>query len=136
MEHLERFGVSMPAGLLAEFDAAISQAGYANRSEAVRDLARDYLVRRQWATPGGQVAGTITLVYDHHTREVEDTLTALQHDCGDSIVCTTHVHLDHHHCLEAIVVRGRSEEIRAIADRLLSTRGVMHGGLTVTAAAG
>jgi CopG family nickel-responsive transcriptional regulator len=134
METLERFGVSMPAALLRSFDGAIAQAGYANRSEAIRDIVRDYLVRQQWAAPRARVVGTITLVYDHHTREIEDTLTALQHDFGAAIVCSTHVHLDHDHCLEVIVVRGRSHVVKAIADRLLSTRGVKHGGLTATAA--
>jgi len=100
MEQLERFGVSMPATLLASFDEALVDAGYANRSEAIRDIVRDYLVRREWQDPAGQVVGTITIVYDHHTRELEDVLTALQHDYCDAIICSTHVHLDHHHCLE------------------------------------
>lgn len=135
MEQLERFGVSMPAALLADFDRAIAQASYRNRSEAIRDIIRDFLVRRAWDTPDSPVVGTVTLVYDHHTRELQDTLTALQHQHGDAIVCTTHVHMDHHHCLEVIVVRGESHEVKTIADRLLSTRGVKHGGLTATAAA-
>lgn len=134
MEKLERFGVSMPGELLARFDETIRAAGYANRSEAIRDMVRDYLVRQRWDCPEGEVVGTITIVYDHHTRELEDTLTELQHDHCETIICTTHVHLDAHHCLEAIVVRGRSAEVQNIAQRLLSIRGVKHGGLTATAA--
>ncbi len=132
MEQLERFSVSMPAALLADFDAALAQASYGNRSEALRDIIRDFLVRRQWDTPDSPVVGTITIVYDHHTRELQETLTALQHEYGEAVVCTTHVHMDHHHCLEVIVVRGKSHQVKTVADRLLSTRGVKHGGLTAT----
>jgi CopG family nickel-responsive transcriptional regulator len=133
MDQLERFGVSMPAALLTEFDAAIAQASYRNRSEAIRDIVRDYLIRQQWDTPEGHVVGTITIVYDHHTRELQENLTALQHEHAEAIICATHVHMDHHHCLEVIVVRGQTSEVKAISDRLLSTRGVKHGGLTATA---
>lgn len=136
MEQLERFGVSMPHDLLRQFDEAIAEAGYPNRSEAIRDIARDYLVRRQWENPHAQVVGTVTLIYDHHTRELEDSLTALQHECHDCIICSTHVHLDAHHCLELIAVRGESSRVRDIAQRLLSMRGVKHGGLTATAVPG
>jgi len=132
MEQLERFSVSMPAALLADFDADLAQASYGNRSEALRDIIRDFLVRRQWDTPDSPVVGTITIVYDHHTRELQETLTALQHEYGEAVVCTTHVHMDHHHCLEVIVVRGKSHQVKTVADRLLSTRGVKHGGLTAT----
>jgi len=125
--------VSMPASLLERFDEAIRVAGYGNRSEAIRDMVRDYLVRQQWEAPEGEVVGTITVLYDHHTRELERTLTDMQHDHCDAILCSTHVHLDEHHCLEAIVVRGTAAEVRSIADQLLSTRGVKHGGLTATA---
>lgn len=134
MGQLERFGVSMDADLLAQFDGAIAAAGYANRSEALRDLARDYLVGRAWEDPQAEVVATVTLIYDHHTREVSDGLNDLQHDHGEAVICSTHVHLDHHHCLEVVVLRGPNTEVRALADRLLSTRGVKHGGLTATVA--
>ncbi|MGE5531527.1 MAG: nickel-responsive transcriptional regulator NikR [Bacteroidota bacterium] len=133
MEQVERFGVSMPPALLQTFDEAIEQAGYQSRSEAVRDLIRDYLVRQQWERPEAEVVGTITMVYDHHTHELDDTLTELQHEHHESIICSTHVHLDAHNCLEMVAVRGRSAQVREIAQRLLSTRGVKHGGLTATA---
>lgn len=133
MEQVERFGVSMPADLLEQFDRATAEAGYANRSEAIRDIVRDYLVQKRWEQPDAPVVGTITLVYDHHTRELEDSLTDLQHDHHEAIICSTHVHLDAHNCLEIIAVRGKSAEIQHIAQRLLSTRGVKHGGLTTTA---
>lgn len=133
MEQVERFGVSMPPALLEQFDQAITDAGYANRSEAIRDIVRDYLVQKRWEQPDAQVVGTITLVYDHHTHELEDRLTDLQHDHHEAIICSTHVHLDAHNCLEVIAVRGQSAEVQRIAQHLLSTRGVKHGGLTATA---
>lgn len=136
MSEIERFGVSMPHDLLREFDRAIEDAGYANRSEAVRDIARDYLVQRQWQMPEGEVVGTITLVYDHHVPGVEQKLTEVQHDAEATVVCTTHVHLDHHNCVEVIVVRGAGEKIRRLADAMISLRGVKHGDLSCTAAQG
>jgi len=134
MSSLERFGVSMPHDLLREFDQAIAEAGYPNRSEAVRDVVRDYLTAKRWQVPDGEVVGTLTLVYDHHTRELEPKLTDLQHEHTANVVCSTHVHLDHHNCIEVIVVKGQAEEVRRIADHLISTRGVKHGHLTCTAA--
>ena len=133
MDTLERFGVSIPGPLLHDFDKAIARANYANRSEAIRDLIRNYLVREQWDTPDAEVVGTLTLVYDHHTHDLEDVLTEMQHRHCEAIVCSTHVHLDAHNCLEVVIVRGSSAEVRAIANSLLSTRGVKHGGLTATA---
>ena len=131
---IERFGVSMPEDLLREFDRAIEDAGYANRSEAVRNIVRDYLVRRRWEMPEGEVVGTITLVYDHHVPGVEQGLTEVQHDAEAIVVCNTHVHLDHHNCVEVIVVRGSGSEIRKLADRMVAMRGVKHGELSRTAA--
>jgi CopG family nickel-responsive transcriptional regulator len=129
---LERFGVSMEHDLLARFDERTRLAGYPNRSEAVRDVIRDYLVRQQWADGEQEVIGTVTLVYDHHTRLLEDRLTELQHDHHDLIRCSTHVHLDEHNCLEVVVLLGPAAEVRALAENLMSTRGVKHGELTCT----
>ncbi len=133
MAPLERFGVSMPRELLQRFDNAIDEAGYPNRSEAVRDMARRYLVQRQWEEREGEVVGTIALVYDHHVPGVEERLTEIQHDAVASVICTTHVHLDHHNCIEVIVVRGEADEIRQLADGMISMRGVKHGELSCTA---
>ncbi len=134
MSELERFGVSMPADLLAQFDRAIEDAGYANRSEAMRDLVRRYLVERRWETAEGEVVGTITLIYDHHVPGLSSRLTQMQHDAAATVICTTHVHLDHHNCAEVVVVRGEAGEIRRLADRMLAARGVKHGELTCSAA--
>ncbi len=133
MADLERFSVSMDGDLLAAFDQRIGQAGYQNRSEAIRDVIRDYLVEQQVQLPDANVIGTVTIMYDHHSRLLEDRLTDLQHDHHDAIRCSTHVHLDHHNCVEVIVLSGASARVREIADNLISTRGVKHGRLVMTA---
>jgi CopG family nickel-responsive transcriptional regulator len=127
-----RFGVSMDPDLLDKFDKLIDRKGYENRSEAVRDLVRDHLVEKEWEETKGEVVGTVTLVYDHHVRDLSDKLTDLQHHHFKNIISTTHIHLDGHNCLEVLVVRGKSGEIKAIADRLISTKGVKHGKLIMT----
>lgn len=127
-----RFGVSLDEGLLERFDSLIAGKGYRNRSEAIRDLIRDALVVEQWRKGSGEVVGTISLVYDHHTRELSETLTDLQHGHHREILSSTHVHLDAHNCIEVIIVKGAAPSIKAIADRLIGTRGVKHGKLTVT----
>ncbi|MER3474770.1 MAG: nickel-responsive transcriptional regulator NikR [Armatimonadota bacterium] len=132
MAKLKRFGVSIPAELVSAFDRLIESKGYRTRSEAVRDLMRDALVESEWKSDSGEVVGTVTIVYDHEMRELARLLTNLQHHHLGSIICTTHVHLDEHHCMEVVVVRGSAEQVRAIADRLISTRGVKHGKLVCT----
>ncbi len=115
-----------------QFDQLIQARGYANRSEAIRDLVRDALVAREWEEGDGEVAGTITLVYDHHTAGLTDTLTELQHEYHDLIISTVHVHLDEHNCLETLIVRGSPREAKQLADQLISLKGIVHGKLTVT----
>jgi CopG family nickel-responsive transcriptional regulator len=127
-----RIGVAIDTGLLEQFDRLISERGYTNRSEAFRDLIRDDLVRKDSESPDSQVIGTVTLVYDHHVRLLQEKLTAIQHDHHHSILSTLHVHLDHDNCLEVLVVRGRSDEVRKVADVLISTKGVKHGRLVIT----
>ncbi len=133
MADTERFGVSMDGDLLAAFDQRIEQAGYSNRSEAIRDLVRDYLVEQRIQAPDAHVIGTVTIMYDHHSRLLGERLTDLQHDHHDAIRCTTHVHLDAHNCVEVIVLSGTSAQVREIAEGLISTRGVQHGRLVMTA---
>jgi len=132
MSVLSRIGVAIDADLLDKFDRLITQRGYTNRSEAFRDLIRDELVEKTWESPESQVVGTVTLVYDHHVRMLNEKLTDIQHDYHHSILSTLHVHLDHDHCLEVLVVRGKSVEVRKVADVLISTKGVKHGRLTIT----
>jgi CopG family transcriptional regulator, nickel-responsive regulator len=132
MGELSRIGVAIDSDLLAKFDRLIAQRGYTNRSEAFRDLIRDELVEKTWESPDSQVVGTVTLVYDHHVRMLNEKLTDIQHDHHRSILSTLHVHLDHDNCLEVLVVRGTSANVRQIADVLISTKGVKHGRLTIT----
>ena len=128
-----RFGVSLEEHLLAQFDRLIARRGYTNRSEAIRDLIRESFVREQWELGSDEVVGTLTLVYNHEVRDLTDKLTDLQHAHYKAIVSGLHVHLDSHHCLEVLVLRGRAKELKAIADRLIGTRGVKHGTFSATA---
>jgi len=127
-----RFGISLDSALLQGFDRRIKKKGYANRSEAIRDLIRDSLVTEEWESFTTETVGTITLVYSHDTRELTDNLTDLQHHYHQSILSAMHIHLDEHNCLEVIVVKGKARDIKAIADRLIGTKGVKHGKLAVT----
>jgi len=131
LKELIRFGVSISSGLLDKFDELIETKGYVNRSEAIRDLIRDYLVEHEWEKDD-ETMGSVTVVYDHHMRELTESLTALQHDFHSSIISSMHVHVDEHNCLEVIVIRGKGSKVKEIADRLISTKGVKHGKLTMT----
>lgn len=126
-----RFGVSIPGSLLKSFDQLMVQKGHQNRSEAIRDLIRDSLVKEEWAS-GKENVGTVTIVYSPHKRELSNVLTHLQHQYCKSIISTTHIHLDEDNCLEVLIVRGRGEEIKAISDRLIGIKGVKHGKLSLT----
>lgn len=127
-----RFGVSMSSALLKSFDELLAKMGYSSRSEAIRDIIRNRLVEEEWKETDRETVGTITLVYNHEIRELTEILTSLQHQYYKQIISTMHIHLDEHNCLEVLVVKGKSSEIKKIADRLISTRGVKHGKLTMT----
>ena len=133
MSSTVRFGVSMDADLLAEFDAFCGARGYATRSEALRDLIRDALVEERGAQAAAMVAGSLTLVYDHHKNDLTQRLTAAQHDAHHLILATLHVHLDHHNCLEVLALQGESNAVKALADSLLAVKGVKHGKFVQTA---
>lgn len=132
MSETLRFGVSMDADLLAAFDDLISRKGYANRSEALRDLVRDAIVKSHAASADALTVAALCMVYDHHQPDLSAKLTSLQHDFNDRIVSTLHVHLDHHHCLEVIILRGPAGSLQTFADKLLAIRGVKHGELVMT----
>lgn len=132
MTGVERFGVSMDKELLKSFDGLVLQRGYASRSEAIRDLVRKELVTTEWSDPKAEVVGTVSIVYEHHEHHLSDTLADLQHRHHRSIISTTHVHLDAHNCLEVIIVRGQSGLVKKIAETLISTKGVKHGGAVAT----
>lgn len=124
MDSLVRFGVAVPSSLLAEFDLYIQSKGLQNRSEALRQLIRERLSREMWSRGGGKVFGTVTIMFDHHIKDATGSLTSLQHDFGEAIICTTHVHVDHNHCLECIVLKGDAGTIREFEDALASVRGI------------
>ena len=131
MADIVRFGVSIPRPLLKSFDQLITGKEYPNRSEAIRDLIRDRLVMQEWES-NRETMGTITTVYNHHTRELSKVLTNLQHEFFRAIISTLHVHLDQHNCLEVLVVKGKGNELKKISDRLIGTKGVKHGSLSLT----
>jgi CopG family nickel-responsive transcriptional regulator len=132
MGRIVRFGVSLDAELLALFDALCAQRGYSNRSEAIRDLIRKTLVEESWEQDNDECAGTLSLVYDHHRSGLSRKLTALQHDDHDIIVAALHAHLDHHNCLEVLILKGTPPRVRALVDRLCAMRGVKHGTFSIT----
>jgi CopG family nickel-responsive transcriptional regulator len=132
MAELARIGIALGDDLLAEFDKLISNRGYTNRSEAVRDLIRSELVNEISASPDTEVFGTVTLVYDHHVRLLPERLTEVQHRYHAAIMSAVHVHLDHDNCLEVVLVRGRSSLVHKLANTLIATKGVKHGRFTIT----
>ncbi len=127
---LVRFGVSLEKELLSKLDGLLRAKGYTNRSEALRDLIRQSLVQEEWSQ-GKEVVGAITLIYDHHKRELVNKLTDLQHDFGELIVASQHVHIDHTNCLEIIAVKGSPVRITELADRMRAIKGVKHGQLSM-----
>ncbi len=131
MPSLVRFGVSLEDELLRRFDLLIKGRNYTNRSEAIRDLIRQELIKEQWQEDK-EIAGTITMIYDHHKRELVNKLTDIQHDFGGVIVSTQHIHLDHHNCLEIIAIRGRPRAAEKLADTLKAVKWVKHVALSMS----
>jgi len=127
-----RFGVSMSKKLLVDFDRLIAEKGYKNRSEAIRKLIREKLVQKEWESSKEEIVATITMVYSHEVRELTERLTEMQHKYYKQIISAMHIHLDEHNCLEMLAIRGRADEVKKIADRLLSTKGIKHGQLITT----
>jgi CopG family nickel-responsive transcriptional regulator len=132
MKTLVRFGVSIDNALLNRFDRSIARTGYENRSEAFRDLIRAKLLEEEIEDESTRVLGVLSLVYDHHKREVEKKLTEIQHHHHHTIISTTHVHVDHDNCLEVILLKGAVKEVRTLASSLSIIKGVKHSKLTLT----
>jgi len=128
---LVRFGVSLERDLLSRFDTFLKEKKYTNRSEAIRDLIREDLVKKQWQEDK-EIAGTITMIYDHHKRELVNKLTDIQHGFGGIIISTQHIHLDHHNCLEIIAVKGRPKAAQELADTLKAVKWVKHATLSMS----
>ncbi|MFH1994170.1 MAG: nickel-responsive transcriptional regulator NikR [Nitrospinota bacterium] len=131
MSELLRFGVSLEKELLRKFDRLIKERNYSNRSEALRDLIRQELVKKEW-DDDKEVAGAITLIYDHHKKEVGSRLTDIQHDFQNLVVSTQHIHLDHHNCLEIIAIKGAPKDAEKLSNRLRAIKGVKHGALSMS----
>lgn len=134
MGDITRFGISIDSDLLESFDRLIAQKGYQNRSEAIRDLIRNALVEEKTTSGQEEMVGTLTMVYNHHVRDLADKLTEHQHQHHQQVVSALHVHLDAHNCLEVLVLKGSSAEINRIANELLGVKGVKHGRLFLTSA--
>jgi len=123
--------VSLEKDLLGHFDSHLKQKKYTNRSEAIRDLIREDLVKQQWQE-GKEIAGTVTLIYDHHRRELVNKLMEIQHDFGGLIISAQHIHLDHHNCLEIIALKGAARQAQVLADTLKAIKGVKHAALSLS----
>jgi CopG family nickel-responsive transcriptional regulator len=132
MEKVTRFSVSLDKKLLRKLDRMCREKGYQNRSQAVADMVRAHLIEHHQHLGRGEIAGSITLVYDHHRHHLQDLLTDLQHDHRNVIISTLHAHLDHDNCLEILAVRGKPAPIKKLADELIAAKGVKHGKLTIT----
>jgi CopG family nickel-responsive transcriptional regulator len=131
MSELVRFGISLNRVLREKFDRLIREKNYTNRSEALRDLIRQELVKKEWEETG-EVAGAVTMVYDHHKRDLLNRIIDLQHDFQKVIISTQHVHLDHHHCLEIIAVKGLAKDVKQLANGLKAMSGIRHVTLSMT----
>lgn len=131
MPKVFRFGVSLEKELLDRFDRLIRGKNYTNRSEAIRDLIRQELVKKQWQR-GREIAGVVIIIYNHHKRELLNKITDVQHDFQRLIISTQHIHLDHNNCLEIVAVRGNPQQAQKLADSLKSIRGIKHTTLSMS----
>ena len=131
-EKITRFGVSIEPDLLKKFDKIIKMEGYTNRSEAIRDLVRKNLIRKEKRNPNAESIGTLTMIYDHHIGNLTNKLLDLQHDHTKEILSTTHIHIDHDNCLEVLVLKGKTGKIQKLADNIKSLKGIKHGELVIT----
>lgn len=132
MSDLYRFGISLDRELLDAFDSHIEEENYKNRSEAIRDLIREELVKKKWRD-GNDVAGAITVIYDHHHRDLSNRLMNIQHDFHTIIISTQHIHLDHDNCLEIIAVKGKAALVHDLSTKIKSSKGVLHVKLNMSA---
>jgi len=131
-EKITRFGVSIEPDLLKKFDRVIKKKGYCNRSEAIRDIVRENILKEDTSDPNSGVIGTLTMIYNHHEGTLTNKLLDLQHDHHNEILATTHIHIDHHNCLEVLVLKGKSGEIKKLADNIKALKGIKHGELVLT----
>jgi len=131
-EKITRFGVSIKPELLDKFDKIIKKKGYNNRSEAIRDIIRKSIIKEDTIALNSEVIGTLTMIYDHHEGTLTNKLLDLQHEHHNEILSTTHIHIDHHNCLEVLVLKGKTGEIKKLADNIKALKGIKHGELVIT----
>ena len=124
---LKRFGVSLEDDLLEQFDKLCDKQGYTNRSEAIRDLIRNALIKKEWIEGNLETTGVVMIVYNHHQYHMAQKITNIQHEHYTNIIASLHSHLDHHNCVELILLKGKAKEIRQISDNIISTKGVKYG---------
>ena len=127
-----RFSVSISSDLLEKFDQAIREKSYKSRSKAIRDLIVNFIVEREWEKSDREVMGSLTILYDHESKGLLDKLLDIQHERRQNIISTMHTHIDEHNCMEILAVRGYPDEIRNLADKILSCKGVKHGRLVMS----
>jgi CopG family nickel-responsive transcriptional regulator len=127
-----RFGISLDSDMLEKFDELCEEKCYQTRSEAIRDLIRNTMVQKEWENLNKEMVGVLSLVYNHHQSDLAQKLTEIQHDSLDVIVTSLHIHLDHHNCLEVLILRGTGSQIKDTSQRLISTKGVKHGQLSLS----
>jgi CopG family nickel-responsive transcriptional regulator len=131
-EKITRFGVSIEPDLLNKYDKVIKKKGYCNRSEAIRDIIRKSIVKEDTIDPNSNAIGTLTMIYDHHEKTLTNKLLDLQHKHHNEILSTTHIHVDQHNCLEVLVLKGKTGEIKKLADNIRALKGIKHGELVIT----
>lgn len=132
MNNIKRFGVSIEEELLKRFDEIIENRGYNSRSEAIRDLIRDYLVKEKWEVKRERIIGSISIIYEHHIYDLSNKLTDIQHHYHDVIISTLHVHFDEKNCLEIILVKGKVEKVKKLYDEISSLKWVKHTSISIT----
>lgn len=133
MDNIIRFSVSLPSQLLDELDKKVSEQGYASRSEFARDLIREKIVNDSWKDAKEELIGVLTLIYVHHQNDLINKMMDIEHDADVTIICTNHVHVDHHNCLETITLRGEAAKIEHFSDRIAGLKGVKFAKLTKAA---
>ncbi len=131
MGNLTRTALAIDVDLLAKFDAWMASRGYTNRSEAMRDMIRSALVEHEWANPKANMVAVVSVIFDHAARHLAQEVTEIQHKDHNCILCSQHVHLDHHNCLEVILMQGKARQLRHVANAIVATRGVKAGKLTL-----
>jgi len=127
-----RFSISISPDLLRKFDQAIKERAYKNRSKAIRDLIVNFIVDREWEKSDREVMGSLTILYDHESRGLLEKLLEIQHDRHENVISTMHMHIDERNCMEILAVKGYPDEIRELADKILSCKGVKHGRLVMS----